>query len=104
MILFLMLAGHALADYPLQGDFLARGKMGAIPGFDWWVLLSMHALIHGGVVALVTGSLPLGVAEFVMHWLIDLGKNTGAFGFKADQALHLLCKLGWWAIYLAWYP
>lgn len=25
-LLFILIAGHALADYPLQGDFLAKGK------------------------------------------------------------------------------
>lgn len=30
-IFALMLAGHALADYPLQGDFLAKAKNRANP-------------------------------------------------------------------------
>lgn len=33
-----LVAGHALADYPLQGDFLARAKNRTAPiaGFPWW--------------------------------------------------------------------
>lgn len=33
-----LVAGHALADYPLQGDFLARAKNRAapIPGVPWF--------------------------------------------------------------------
>jgi hypothetical protein len=33
-----LIAGHALADYPLQGDFLSRAKnrSAPIPGFPWW--------------------------------------------------------------------
>jgi hypothetical protein len=34
----LLLVDHALADYPLQGDFLARAKnhTAPIPGISWY--------------------------------------------------------------------
>ena len=37
MILFWLMVGHALADYPLQGDFLAKAKnrTAPIPGVPW---------------------------------------------------------------------
>jgi hypothetical protein len=54
------LVGHAVADYPLQGDFLA-----------WTQALAAHALIHAGAVALATGSAALGVPEFACHAAID---------------------------------
>jgi hypothetical protein len=74
----LLVFGHALADYPLQGDFLARGKNrnAPIPGVPWWICLSAHAVIHAGLVGLCTGSLALGLAEFFIHSVIDLGSAT----------------------------
>jgi hypothetical protein len=100
MMLFWLLVGHALADYPLQGDFLAKAKNRSAPiaGVPWWQALSAHALIHGGMVAAITGSVWLGVAETVAHWLIDDVKCRGRIGFNADQGLHVACKLLWIAI------
>jgi hypothetical protein len=96
-LLLLLLAGHAVADYPLQGDFLAKGKNHTAPiaGFDWWILLAMHALIHGGMVQVITGSPILGAAETVLHFTIDYGKNAGWFGFRFDQTLHVASKVVW---------
>lgn len=120
-LLFWMLVGHALADYPLQGDFLAKAKnhRSPIPGVPWIHGLLWHALIHGGAVALVTGSLVLGCAEAVVHCAIDYAKCDGVFhwsysrfkyrwekttltldggvriAFHVDQALHVLCKVAW---------
>lgn len=104
-----MLAWHALADYPLQGDFLARAKNRAmpIPGVPWWQALGAHALIHAAGVAYITGSAWLGAAEFVAHFLIDNAKCTGRFGsdpetaFNTDQTLHIACKVLWAGIALA---
>lgn len=96
-MLFALLVGHALADYPLQGDFLARAKnrTAPIPGVPFYQALGAHALIHGGFVAAITGSLWLGLAEVVAHALIDDAKCTGKIGFNTDQFLHLACKLLW---------
>lgn len=93
--LFLLLGAHALCDYPLQGDFLARGKnhRNPIPGVPWYQCLAAHSLIHGLAVYLITGSLILGVAETILHALIDFLKCEGFYGFNYDQYLHLLCKV-----------
>lgn len=101
-MLFWMLVLHALCDYPLQGDFLAKAKnvSAPIPGVPWWQALTAHALIHAGAVMLVTGFLWLAIAEFVMHWLIDHTKCRGRIGFNEDQALHVMCKVVWSGI--AW--
>jgi hypothetical protein len=92
-----LVAGHALCDYPLQGDFLARAKNRAapIPGVPWYQALGAHAVIHGGAVALITGIPLLGVAETFLHAFIDDLKCTGRIGFNTDQALHIGCKLAW---------
>jgi len=96
-ILILLLLVHAVADYPLQGDFLARGKnhTAPLPGVPWWNCLFWHAMIHAGGVFLVTGSVWLFAAELVIHIFIDFGKCAGRFGFTVDQALHVVCKVAW---------
>lgn len=96
-LLFALLVGHALCDYPLQGDFLARAKnhKAPIPGVPWYQALGAHALIQGGMVALLTGVLGLGFAEVAVHALIDYGKSEGWFDYNADQLCHVACKVLW---------
>ena len=96
-LLFALLVGHALADYPLQGDFLARGKnhKAPLPGVPFYHCLVAHALIHGGMVALLTRNVWLGVAETIVHMAIDYGKCDGRYGLDVDQSLHILCKTVW---------
>jgi hypothetical protein len=100
--LWWLLVGHAVCDYPLQGDFLARGKnhKNPIPGIPWYHCLIAHALIHGGAVALITGDVWLGCIEAAIHTVIDYGKCDGRFGFNFDQALHIGCKIVWAVVLL----
>lgn len=88
---------HALADFPLQGDYLARQKSRkqAESSADWIVALSAHSVIHAGGVWLVSGSLAFAVAELILHGLIDFGKGEKKFGLAVDQILHLTCKLAY---------
>lgn len=97
-----MLVGHALADYPLQGDFLAKAKnrTAPVPGVPWYHALGAHAAIHGGLVWAITGLWWLGAAEAVTHWFIDDTKCRGRIDFNLDQALHVGCKVVW-ALYAA---
>lgn len=91
LILFLLLAVHWLADYPLQGEFLANAKQnGPLRAYH----LVAHAGIHGGGVALVTGSVWLGLLEWALHTAIDELKIKGKTTFAQDQALHVVCKIG----------
>ena len=95
MMAFLMLAAHWVADYPLQGEFLSRAKAdGPLRVYH----LVAHAGIQGGGVALVTGSLWLGLAEWIAHTIIDEMKVRGWTNFALDQALHIGCKIVWLAI------
>lgn len=88
----LLCAGHWLADYALQSDFLVKAKIqGPLRVYH----LIAHAGIHGGVVLLVTGSVVLGFAEWFLHALIDEAKTRRKISFAQDQTLHLLCKLIW---------
>jgi hypothetical protein len=105
---------HALADYPLQGTFLASAK---IPGADlsvffgnsrpprflWVHALTAHSLIHAGGVWILCGSPILAFAEFFLHWIIDYLKCIGKTNLHVDQAIHLVCKLAYTIVLLA-YP
>ena len=101
---FLLLVGHALADFALQGPAMAKGKNrhrktdpppGAKYQPTWHYWLSAHALIHGGAVYLVTGSVWLGIAETIAHTVIDFGKCENWYGIHTDQAAHIGCKIIW---------
>jgi hypothetical protein len=107
-LVFWLIVAHALADFPLQGDYLAQTKnrhtelskklFNSGQGTLWPWHLFCHAAIHGGAVAYVTGSVALGCAEVVAHMGIDLLKNEGKIGYMTDQVLHIACKLLWAAI------
>ena len=104
-ILFYLLVGHALADFVLQTDMMAKHKnrnreidMSVVPPGQkympcWHYWLTSHALIHGGAVAVVTGIWWLGLLETGLHWLIDFAKCENLIGVNQDQALHIGCKL-----------
>jgi hypothetical protein len=96
-LFFAFAISHALADFPLQGDYLARTKQrrqaANVP--EWLIALTAHSLIHAGGVWLISGSVLLATVELVLHWLIDLGKGEGYYGYVADQALHLGCKVAY---------
>jgi hypothetical protein len=100
LLLIALLTAHAVADYPLQGDFLARAKnrTAPIPGFPWWQALGAHVTIQGGFVALITGIWWLGLAEAAIHWFTDDAKCRGRLTLNQDQAIHIACKLVWFAI------
>lgn len=97
---FYMLVAHAALDYPLQGDTTAieknpNSKTALQQHVPWYYWLTAHALMHGGAVAMITGSVFLGVCETVAHWIIDLGKCHGRYSIHVDQALHIACKVLW---------
>lgn len=100
-MLLLLLAAHALADYPLQGDFLARAKnrFDPIDGVPWWQAMGAHAMIHAGFVLVITGNIYLALCEFAVHFIVDDLKCAKRFSFNEDQAIHVACKIIWviWA-------
>lgn len=107
-ILMLLVFGHLLADYPMQGTFLAHGKnrwpdetgKAGVPGYPSWYLLFVHSGLHAGMVLLFTGSPVLALAELVCHFIIDDRKCARKLTFLQDQALHYICKIVWWLIWL----
>lgn len=97
-ILFFLLVWHALADFPLQGDYLAKMKNRHIDHAGhspWWWHMSMHALIHAGGVVFITGQFGLGIIEFTMHFVIDYLKIDNRISAFTDQALHVVCKMAY---------
>lgn len=98
-MLFAMFIGHALADYPLQGDWLSKAKnpsINLIKGETIWPLaMASHCSIHAGMVWVITGSAMLAVCEFCCHFIIDYMKCEDLIGYNTDQMLHLLCKVMW---------
>ena len=107
--LFALSIGHAIADFPLQGEFLATAKNRRFlirlqdpcrPVSIWVACMTVHCLVHAGAVWIVTGSALLGLVEFVLHWGIDVAKCEGATSFNQDQILHILCKAGY--VGVAW--
>ncbi|QNI71881.1 DUF3307 domain-containing protein [Cyanobium sp. NS01] len=100
--LFLLLAmGHFLGDFALQSDRMALEKCPGVRGvlpWGWWLVA--HAGIHGFLVAVITGVPLLGLAEWILHAGIDLGKCRRLYSIGIDQMLHLGCKLLWVAVLL----
>lgn len=108
--LLLLIFGHVVGDFVFQSDAMAKGKnrhrqidMGSIPPGQapqtvWPYFLTAHAIVHGGIVTIVTGNILLGLAETVAHWIIDFGKCESWYGIHIDQLLHFVCKLLWVAL------
>lgn len=106
-LFFLLCLGHFVADYPLQSDFIAKGKNrfravdpasippGQTPQTVWPWVLTAHAGTHGAAVYLITGLPVLAALEMLSHWLIDYGKCANRYGIHADQAMHIACKALW---------
>ena len=103
VLFFAFVIGHALGDYPLQGEFLAMGKnrhhSASIPNpgkgsptHIWIHCLTAHCLIHSGTVWIVTGLFSYAIVEFVLHWIIDFLKCENITTFTQDQVLHIGCK------------
>lgn len=97
-LLFWLLVMHALCDFPLQGNYLSAAKRAGAAAMHWSYALTWHSLIHAGAVALVTGSIAIGILELVSHWSIDFTKTRGRITDNFDQFLHIACKLAWMVI------
>jgi len=109
-VLYILLLGHALADFALQSDSMGRGKNrnrqienlppGQTPTVVWPYWLSAHAGVHAAAVGIVTHSVELSMIEFVAHWLIDFNKCENRLTVHEDQALHVACKIVYAMIFI----
>lgn len=112
-LFFLLCLGHFVADYPLQSDFIAKGKnrwrpvdpasipMGQTPQTVWPWVLTAHAATHAAAVFLITQSALLAALELIVHWAIDYGKCANRYGIHMDQGLHVACKAAWATLLVA---
>lgn len=101
-LFFVLVFFHFLADYPLQGSFLAEAKNRhtAIGKMFWPHALGAHSFIQGGFVYLATGVVWLGLAEVLLHFSIDFAKCDNKINLHQDQLLHIACK-GLWVLLVA---
>lgn len=105
MVLFLLVAAHAAFDYAWQGDAVAvnknrNAKTPLQQHVPWYYWMGSHTLMHGAAVALITDCPLLGLAETVAHFAIDVGKCENKYDIHGDQALHLICKVVWFTIWM----
>jgi hypothetical protein len=94
-MLLLLVFCHFLADYPLQGDFLAKAKnpVNPIPNIPWYQAMVAHCSIHAGFVFLVTGNFLFAGIEFFVHYLTDTAKCKGRISYNIDQFIHIITKI-----------
>lgn len=106
-LIFYLLCGHALADFALQSDVMAKGKnrhnIPIIPKGQklvpcWFYWLIAHSLIHGLCVVWLTSPYTLGfmygVFATVAHFVIDFAKCENWTNPHTDQILHMLTLIG----------
>ena len=108
--LWWLLVAHALTDYVLQPEVMAKQKDPLARRVEkvgpWWWMMGAHALVNGGGVALVTGQLLLGTAEALLHGGVDTIKclmcsggmedvETVRLWTWIDQGVHVASKLLW---------
>lgn len=97
MTLLYLLFGHYLADFGLQNDFIAKFKFPGSAPF-WGHVMVAHCSMQALAVMIVTNNPYLGIAEFFAHFSIDYNKCVGRLTFNQDQALHIACKLIYFAL------
>jgi len=96
---FTLMVLHAISDFALQSEAMAKGKnrhniteapkgQKYMPCWHWW--LSAHALISGGLMYLITGNIFIGLIETAVHFTLDFLKCDNRTNPNQDQALHIL--------------
>lgn len=97
-ILFLLICGHALGDFALQSTTMSFGKCRDYGGtafhdIPWYYWLTAHALIHAGIVYLITSNMRMALIELVSHWIIDFLKSEDKISLYEDQLFHVVLKI-----------
>lgn len=105
IILLRLLAAHVMADFFLQFDWIAEGKLEK--GKRGHLILAIHSLIHALIAYVLVAEwnqwiIPVVIS--VTHFLIDTAKvrlsGKGLSGFLYDQASHVaVIVLLWWTMY-----
>ena len=91
--LFFIIACHAVGDYFLQSDFLARTK-----GENFWHML-MHCVLYSVPYAFIFGIDYRLLIVFLTHIIIDLLKaRFKLINYVADQVLHISISIALYAV------
>ena len=96
ILLILFQLKHFICDYPLQTQYML-GKMQAV---GWIKPLAAHAVTHSvgtGLIALIFApylTLPLIIADFVLHFIVDRIKASPNLGGKFNPTQSYF----WWAL------
>lgn len=89
-ILFWLIFGHALGDYGLQTDWVAKNKKN-----DNYILLA-HTIIYSGIISIILyyfGILAIWKVVFLVggHFIMDYIKcHSKKDIWKVDQVIHFL--------------
>lgn len=107
-LLMLLWAGHYLADFSLQTQFMSESKAKIFIKDIGIHALTSHAFVHGLVIGLMAKSFTVGLVVGCTHWLIDFMRSSEymqafllrhgiikkkadtLFSIHVDQAMHLL--------------
>jgi len=104
-----LLFAHAVADFGLQSDTMAKLKSRRADvkrgeecqwkfrdgkyQLTWMYWLTAHALIHGAMAFLFSGSMLAALIITAAHWVLDYCKTQDYWGIHIDQGCHLLIIL-----------
>ena len=101
---YLLIIAHAFGDGVFQTAWIGKYKSRLVEWRDsqdtvikygWFYVLSLHSIVNGAMVYLVTQNMYLGIAETILHWLIDYGSSNKKYPLSVDQTLHIVCKIGY---------
>jgi len=93
LVLCLLMLAHFLADYPLQGDFLAKYK------HQYPYIMFVHCFIWTGLISIVLSYFGIfawwkAIMLFGGHWMMDWWKSGHPteerymWTFYVDQSFH----------------
>jgi len=92
-----LIAGHFIADYPLQSDAIATGKNRNLDpakfGVPWYYWLISHSATQAMFVGVILQSTWAGLFEFVWHFITDFLKCEKKLTLHQDQLSHIICKI-----------
>ena len=109
---WMLLFAHVVMDYSLQTDWIGKGKNWNFnkwlpekqtyeSGVPWYYIMAAHCIMHGGAVTILTGSVYMGLAETIIHFVADCLKCAKITNIHEDQAIHILCKVLWAGLLVA---
>lgn len=102
-ILFMMLFLHALGDFALQSESMAKGKNkhlkpeyipeGQKYKITWFYWLSAHAFIQGGLIFIFFPVVWIAITEVIFHFVLDFLKCENITNPHIDQISHILLRI-----------